>query len=74
MKKPFLLLVVLTLISFQLHSSVFDSFKPLNLLETENFDIIFDDNSIKEGFLIYDNCEEAYKEIASTSEVVVDAN
>lgn len=63
MKKPFLLLVVLTLISFQLHSSVFDSFKPLNLLETENFDIIFDDNSIKEGFLIYDNCEEAYKEI-----------
>lgn len=63
MKKTLTLLSILILINFSIFAGVYESSNNLNTLETEHFDIVFDDNSINEAFVIYDNCENIYEEI-----------
>jgi hypothetical protein len=63
MKKIKLLVVILIIASSQLFCAVFNNNKNVSLLETKNFDIIFDDESIDEAFLLYNNCEKIYQDI-----------
>ncbi len=63
MKKIKLMILILIIASSQLFCAVFNDNKNINLLETKNFDIIFDEESIEEAFLIYENCEKTYQDI-----------
>ncbi len=65
MKKFFLILNIVLFTSLSAYSGVFESSKNLNTLETEHFDIIFDNQSINEAFEIYNNCERIYENIQS---------
>jgi hypothetical protein len=46
-----------------IYSSVYDSNQALKELNTEHFNIVFDETSINEALIIYDNCEQFYHEI-----------
>ena len=48
-----------------IYSSVYDSNQALKELNTEHFNIVFDENSINEALLIYDNCEDLYSSISN---------
>lgn len=64
MKRNIIILFLLLLLSINnLFAGVFDNYKKLNTLETNNFEIIFDDESINEGFQIYNSCESIYNDI-----------
>ncbi len=47
-----------------IYSSVYDSNQVLKELNTEHFNIVFDENSIKEALTIYNNCEDLYSSIS----------
>ncbi len=63
MKRNIIILFVLLISINNLFAGVFDNYKKLNTLETNNFEIIFDDASINEGFQIYNSCETIYNNI-----------
>ncbi|MDC7237076.1 MAG: hypothetical protein PQJ45_04815 [Sphaerochaetaceae bacterium] len=63
MKKIKLLILISIVASTQLFCSVFNNNKNINVLETKSFDIIFDDESVDEAFLLYNNCEKIYQDI-----------
>ncbi|MGD1822610.1 MAG: hypothetical protein ACPKM0_07595 [Pleomorphochaeta sp.] len=61
-KKIFSIIVVL-LINFNIFCSVFENNQDLYTLETDHFNIIFDEESVNEGYIISENCEETYFQI-----------
>lgn len=63
MKRKIIFILLLLLSINNIFSGVFDNYKKLNTLETNNFEIIFDNESINEGFLIYNSCETIYKDV-----------
>lgn len=65
MKKIILQFFLLLFITVSLYSGVFDNNKQLNILKSEHFDIIFDNSSISEGYLIYENCESLHQNISN---------
>lgn len=65
MKKSIYLIIILLFSLSNIYSSVYDSNQALKELNTEHFNIVFDENSINEALLIYDNCEDLYSSISN---------
>ena len=65
MKKTIFAFFLIIIINTNLFSAVFEKTNDLKILQSEHFDIVFDDESSSQAFLIYQECENLYKEITT---------